>query len=71
MITTTLLGILSVCVAFVCYTYAGYPAILKLLASRRVERRRPDPPVNWPRISITLAAYNEEATIRYTVHYSW
>src|SRR2546429_4531170 len=52
---------------FVFYPYRGYPLLLMI---RAAVRRRP-PPVapltEWPRISILLPAYNEEAVIRDTL----
>src|SRR5690606_18334018 len=48
------------------YAYAGYPALLWLL--QRTRRERPvAEPEEWPRISITVPAYNEEAQIRGTI----
>ncbi|HTD48240.1 MAG TPA: glycosyltransferase family 2 protein [bacterium] len=48
----------------VLYTYAGYPALLWLLAglvpSRAAERREP---ARWPDVSVLLSAYNEELLI--------
>lgn len=46
------------------YAYAGYPLLLAALA--RVRGRRPAVagPQEWPRVSISLPAYNEEAQIR-------
>ncbi len=60
----TLIGI---AVAFVGYTYLGYPLLLKVLAWFRRT-----PPVHQstprtPSITITLAAYNEAAAIRGTL----
>jgi cellulose synthase/poly-beta-1,6-N-acetylglucosamine synthase-like glycosyltransferase len=47
------------------YGYAGYPMLLVLL---RLVRRQPPvvttQPAAWPRISITLPAYNAEQTLR-------
>jgi cellulose synthase/poly-beta-1,6-N-acetylglucosamine synthase-like glycosyltransferase len=52
-------------VAVTLYAYAGYPILLVIV--RRL-RRRPQvstaEPVTWPRISITLPAYNAERTLR-------
>lgn len=47
------------------YAYIGYPLLLMLVARRRgaPAPRRDDPP-QWPRISITLPAYNAQATLR-------
>ncbi len=52
-------------VAVTLYSYAGYPLFLAVL---RPLRRRPAVvtamPARWPRISITLPAYNAERTLR-------
>lgn len=48
------------------YTYIGYPAVLWLLRKLRGEERRPDLG-DWPAISITVPAYNEEGQIRGTL----
>src|SRR2546423_14920699 len=46
------------------YTYAGYPAILRILSrfSRPKEHQRPTP-VQWPTVSVLLSAYNEQNVI--------
>lgn len=60
------LAVLALCAAVTLYAYFGYPALL--WAYRAVRRRRPpvatDEPSEWPRISITLPAYNALATLR-------
>src|SRR4051812_30419225 len=53
-----------VCVAPVVYTYALYPAIVWALS--RVFGRRPTPPVagvDFPTMTVLIAAYNEESVI--------
>lgn len=45
------------------YAYAGYPALLRLVAAFRPRRTAP-PTAEWPSISISLPAYNEQAQIR-------
>lgn len=65
--TPIYLVVLAVCVAFVLYTYLGYPALLSLLARRRPLWTPPPHPRDWPRISITVPAFNEEETIRGTI----
>ena len=65
--TTAYVLILGACGAFVLYTYFGYPALLPLMAVFRPEWAPPDPPADWPRISITVPAFNEEQTIRGTI----
>lgn len=60
------LALISIPVALGFYAYAGYPLILWV-----IQRFRPTPPVRepeeWPRISITVPAFNEEAQIRGTI----
>lgn len=65
--TTTYLVVLAVCGVFVLYTYFGYPALLSVLATFRPAWSPPDRPTEWPRISITVPAFNEEETIRGTI----
>ncbi|MET0398405.1 MAG: glycosyltransferase family 2 protein [Longimicrobiaceae bacterium] len=45
------------------YAYAGYPLLLAVLARRRGRPPAPPAPAEWPRVSISLPAYNEEAQI--------
>jgi cellulose synthase/poly-beta-1,6-N-acetylglucosamine synthase-like glycosyltransferase len=52
---------------FVLYTYVGYPALLWVSSLFRKPWSPPTPPEVWPRISITVPAFNEEATIRGTI----
>lgn len=55
------------CLAFVVYTYAGYPLLLKLLAKRRCGRytmRATRSSEDLPSVSVLIAAHNEEANIR-------
>src|SRR5436309_16097364 len=52
---------------FVFYTYLGYPLLLMILAAVRRRHSRVAPLTEWPRISIVLPAYNEEAVIRDTL----
>lgn len=65
--TTTYVVVLAACGALVLYTYVGYPAILRLLASVRPLWLSPSQPREWPKISITVPAFNEEERIRDTV----
>ena len=70
-VTSILLGVGATLAAFgvllpLC-TFVGYPALLALRAGRReegVERPDPDP---WPRVTVTVPAYNEAAQIRDTI----
>jgi Glycosyltransferases, probably involved in cell wall biogenesis len=50
------------CVATIAYTYAGYPALLTILARLRPER--PFPPLaELPMVTLLIAAYNEQNVI--------
>lgn len=67
----TRLGILLVAgsVAFALYTFAIYPGLLVLLG--RIRRSRPvpgpAPGLSWPRVTITIPAFNEEVQIGATL----
>ena len=54
-------GLFWICVGSIVYTYAGYPAILALVARFRPEPG-PFPPAE-PLVTLLVAAYNEEAEI--------
>lgn len=54
-------------VALVAYAYAGYPALLWLLALLRRRRAAPADDRDWPLVSFSLPAYNEEASIAATL----
>lgn len=62
---TALFTVLGLCAAVTIYAYFGYPALLWIFAKLRtahvVQRGEPK---QWPRVSITLPAYNAEATLR-------
>lgn len=49
------------------YAYFGYPALLWALRTLRPRSDDPGEPEDWPRISITVPAYNEEAQIAETI----
>lgn len=49
------------------YSYLGYPMILRWLAARRPEPAPPEPPDQWPLISITIPAHNEARVIAATL----
>jgi cellulose synthase/poly-beta-1,6-N-acetylglucosamine synthase-like glycosyltransferase len=52
-----------VCAGLLVYTYFAYPGLLWLLTvGRKVSR--PDVPVEWPAVSVIIAAYNEVLVIR-------
>jgi cellulose synthase/poly-beta-1,6-N-acetylglucosamine synthase-like glycosyltransferase len=54
-------------ILLVLYAYVGYPALLWMLARVRRRADAPAPPTEWPFISITVPAYNEETQIRGTI----
>jgi len=55
----------SAAAALALYTYLGYPAILWILGRIRPGAELPDgEPADWPTVSLTIPAYNEEAQIR-------
>jgi len=64
-VTTFALWVLALSVALPVYAYAGYPLLLWIIGRLR---RRPATPApaddEWPFVSISIAAYNEEAQIR-------
>jgi glycosyltransferase involved in cell wall biosynthesis len=60
--TSSWLG-LAGALAVPAYAYLGYPALLRGLGFRGAPRAAPRPH-EWPLISITVPAYNEEAQIR-------
>lgn len=49
------------------YAYVGYPLLLHLVGKRRPPVTGPGDPVEWPRISLVVPAYNEERAIRRTI----
>jgi cellulose synthase/poly-beta-1,6-N-acetylglucosamine synthase-like glycosyltransferase len=49
------------------YAYFGYPLLLKLLSVLRPRPLRVGEPAEWPSISITVPAYNEERAIGATL----
>jgi cellulose synthase/poly-beta-1,6-N-acetylglucosamine synthase-like glycosyltransferase len=53
--------------AFGTYAYAGYPLLLKLIASLRPDRNHVAADFEWPVITITVPCYNEERSIRSTL----
>ncbi|HSU13280.1 glycosyltransferase [Longimicrobium sp.] len=50
-------------VALALYAYAGYPLALRLLAPFRPAPAAPADPAEWPLLSVSLPAYNEEAQL--------
>lgn len=49
------------------YAYLGYPAILWVASRLSRPRPRPDPPDEWPLITIVLPVYNEERVLARTI----
>lgn len=52
---------------FVGYAYAVYPLLLAVLGRLRPAPPEPADPIEWPLISITVPAYNEERSIGATI----
>lgn len=59
--------VIGAALAAVTYTYLGYPLLLFFLGALRRRRPAPCPPVSWPKLSIVLPVYNEQAAIRHTL----
>jgi cellulose synthase/poly-beta-1,6-N-acetylglucosamine synthase-like glycosyltransferase len=64
--STVALIIIGVAVALVAYTYVGYPLLVALIATLK-RKSALLPLVEWPRISITVPAYNEERELAATL----
>lgn len=62
--TTVWIWVLGAGAAFAAYAYLGYPLLLLVAAAFQRRRPRRDAPAEWPRISVVLPVYNEEAVIR-------
>ncbi|MCG6955539.1 MAG: glycosyltransferase family 2 protein [Gemmatimonadetes bacterium] len=45
------------------YTYLGYPALLWVVGRLRAGELPSEDPVEWPRVSISVPVYNEEAQV--------
>ena len=63
--TTTTIGVilLAIPVALFAYAYLIYPLLLRILTARRPAAGPAEDPAEWPSISISLPAYNEERSI--------
>jgi hypothetical protein len=59
-------GLFWASAAAIVYTHAGYPLVLRLVAGRRTEPE-PEPPADLPRVSLIVAAYDEEEVIEHKV----
>jgi cellulose synthase/poly-beta-1,6-N-acetylglucosamine synthase-like glycosyltransferase len=65
--TTIGLILLAIPIALFAYAYLIYPLILRLIAARRPSAGSISDPPEWPSISISLPAYNEERSIGQTL----
>jgi len=54
-------------VAFAAYSYLGYPVLLRVVSLFKPAKPPARDPEPWPSISISVPAYNEEASIRETI----
>jgi len=58
------LTVIGLAAAVTIYAYFGYPLLLWVVAKTRASRRvHSSAPAQWPRVSITLPAYNAEQTL--------
>lgn len=63
--TTIAHWVVGLALALLVYTYVGYPLLLWFLGALRGPRpEAPLPDGEWPTVSISISAYNEEAQIR-------
>ena len=67
MITWIALVLIGLPVALFFYSYFVYPGLLWLIGLFRPRRAPVSDPVEWPRISFSLPAYNEAGAIRRTI----
>jgi cellulose synthase/poly-beta-1,6-N-acetylglucosamine synthase-like glycosyltransferase len=58
-----LAAIFWVSAALIVYTHLGYPLVLRLLVALRRPRKPPAAPAELPRVSLIVAAYDEEEVI--------
>ena len=65
--TTIGLILLAIPIALFAYAYLVYPLILRFIAARRPSAGSVSDPPEWPSISISLPAYNEERSIGQTL----
>jgi cellulose synthase/poly-beta-1,6-N-acetylglucosamine synthase-like glycosyltransferase len=63
------LAVILICIPLLLgvYAYMVYPLILKLVSMTMRRAEPPRPSVQWPTISVSMPAYNEEASIRRTI----
>lgn len=68
MIVAVATALVALCAGSVLYAYVAYPALLKLLVVTGDAYELPDEdPEEWPLVSVSLPAYNEEAVIADTL----
>ena len=68
MIETISVVLVALCAGIFLYAYLGYPALLKTATVLGDEYRLPgEDPEEWPVVSVSLPAYNEEAVIADTL----
>ncbi len=67
MLSSVALAVIAFALALFVYTYLGYPLLVGLLVALRRRRDSTPIPKQWPRISITVPAYNEEREIAATL----
>jgi cellulose synthase/poly-beta-1,6-N-acetylglucosamine synthase-like glycosyltransferase len=67
--TILALAVFVFSVLLVLYTYVGYPLLLERLGPLTMVRPPVSDPRQWPTVSITVPAFNEEAQIRDTLEH--
>jgi len=67
MMADVAVSLIVVGLGIVVYAYVGYPAVLKLVSLLRPRRPGAREPAQWPLITITVPAYNEERAIGSTL----
>src|SRR4051812_48479772 len=60
---TALAVVLWASLGLIVYAHAGYPLLLNVLARLRGHRERPLPEASLPRVSLIIAAHDEEVVI--------
>jgi cellulose synthase/poly-beta-1,6-N-acetylglucosamine synthase-like glycosyltransferase len=63
MTSTLAYGILGLTLLLALYTYLGYPALLWVVGRLSPKGLPSHDPAEWPRVSITVPVYNEEAQV--------
>ncbi len=65
--TTVGLVLLAIPIVLFAYAYLIYPLLLRAVAALRPAPRPAADPLEWPSVSVSLPAYNEERSIRETL----